>query len=107
MAAAESNDSWMELQRMREERMRFEVLNVLYRAVEGEVDVQRNVRPFAVDLGVWHAELFRIVEWLERQGLIRYCGAGPVVCLTDKGVGFISRGGERRSIRDSDVRKER
>jgi predicted transcriptional regulator len=104
MAAAPNDDSWIELQRRREERMRFEVLAMLYQACGGEVDSERNAWGFAVDLGIWHAELFRIVEWLAAHGLIRYCGAGPIVCLTQRGVDFIERPGERRrSIRESDL----
>lgn len=84
--------------------MRFEVLTMLYRASEGRVDAERNAWGFATDLGIWHAELFRIVEWLASQGLIRYCGAGPIVCLTERGIDFLERPGERRrSIRESDV----
>lgn len=104
MAAAESNGSWMELQRRREEHMRYEVLQLLYRSVEGKAGLERNIARFALDLGTWQAELFRVVEWLDSRKLIRYCGAGPVVCLTQRGVAFVEReAGRRRSIRDSDV----
>lgn len=104
MAAAPNDDSWVELQRKREERMRYEVLDMLYRATGGKVDAQRNAWGFAMDLGIWHAELFRIVEWLSSKQLIRYCGAGPLVCLTQKGASFMERAGQRRrSIRDDEV----
>lgn len=84
--------------------MRFEVLTLLYQASEGKEDAERNAWAFAVDLGIWHAELFRIVEWLASHGLMRYCGAGPIVCLTRRGVDFLERPGERRqSIRESDL----
>jgi len=104
MAAAPSDETWLDLQRRREERMRYEVLYMLYRASEGRVEKQQNAWYFALELGVWHTELFRVVEWLDRKGLLRYCGAGPVVCLTPAGVDLIERrAGQRRSIRDGDV----
>ena len=84
--------------------MRFEVLEMLYRATDGSTDAERNAWGFATDLGVWHAELFRVVEWLARYGLIRYCGAGPIVCLTARGARFMERSGERRrSIRAEEL----
>jgi hypothetical protein len=101
---AEDRDSWLELQRKREERMRYEVLNLISTSVGGQPEVEKNVSSFIHQLGTWHAELFRVVEWLDRQGFIRYCGAGPTVCLTPRGVAFLdSAAGRRRSIRDSDL----
>jgi hypothetical protein len=101
---AEEHDSWLELQRKREERMRFEVLELISAAVEGRADVENNVSSFVHQLGTWHAELFRVVEWLDRHGFIRYCGAGPTVCLTTQGIFFLhSEAGRRRSIRQIDI----
>jgi hypothetical protein len=99
----EEKDSWLELQRKREERMRFEVLDLIFASVNGQADVELNVSGFVHHIGTWHAELFRIVEWLDRRGFIRYCGAGPTVCLTRAGVDFVgSEAGKRRSIREAD-----
>jgi hypothetical protein len=101
MAAKYDGDSWLELQRMREEKMRYEVLLMLYEAAGGKVDCDINCWSFAVDLGVWHTEIFRVVEFLDRKGYVRYRGAGPVVCLTAKGADCITRSDDRRrSIRD-------
>jgi hypothetical protein len=98
---AEDRDSWLELQRKREERMRFEVLELIFLSVDGEPDVEKNVSDFVHHLGTWHAELFRVVEWLDRRGFIRYCGAGPTVCMTPHGIAFVSsEAGRRRSIRE-------
>lgn len=84
--------------------MRYEVLDMLYRAAGGKVDAQRNAWGFAIDLGIWHAELFRVVEWLTSKGLVRYCGAGPLVCLTVRGAAYLERAGtQRRAIRDDEV----
>jgi hypothetical protein len=98
---AEEKDSWLVLQRKREERMRFEVLELIFLSVDGRAEVEKNVADFVHHLGTWHAELFRVVEWLDRRGFIRYCGAGPTVCLTERGIQFVSsEAGRRRSIRD-------
>ena len=87
--------------RQREERMRYEVLALLHRAACGSTERETNAWSFALDLGMWHAELFRVVDWLERRGLVRYCGAGPTICLTPAGAEFVELGArERHSIRE-------
>lgn len=84
--------------------MRYEVLKMIFGAVGGEPDVEKNVSSFVHQLGTWHAELFRVVEWLDRAGFIRYCGAGPTVCLTTKGITFVlADAGRRTSIRDDEL----
>lgn len=90
-----------EAERMqREERMRYEVLLMLYRVSEGATDQVVNAFGFAVDLGVWTAEVFRVVEWLARRGFVDYHGAGPAISITRAGVEYIEREGRRRSLRD-------
>lgn len=99
----EDSESWMELQREREERMRFEVLELIFTSVGRQPEAEINVSDFVHQLGTWHAELFRVVEWLDRSGLVRYCGAGPTVCLTPRGIAYMTDGaGRRRSVRDRD-----
>ena len=83
--------------------MRYEVLRLLCEASGGLPDVEQNVSRFAFQLGTWQAEVFRVTEWLDRAGLIRYCGAGPTVCLTQRGVDFLKREGRRKSVRPEDV----
>lgn len=101
MAAKFDGDSWLDLQRKREERMRYEVLAMLYRAADGHVGREINCWNFATQLGVWHAEVFRVLEFLDRKGLVQYRGAGPVVCLTEEGKQYIDSGrGDRKSVRD-------
>lgn len=74
---------------------------MLYRAAGADVEREVNCWRFATELGVWHAEVFRVLEYLDRRGLLEYRGAGPVVCLTHAGREFIEgASGERRSIRD-------
>lgn len=81
--------------------MRYEILSMLYRATGGDVDREINCWNFATELGVWHAEVFRVLEYLDRHSYIEYRGAGPVVCLTPAGREFIEGGSrDRRSVRD-------
>lgn len=83
--------------------MRYEILSMLYRAAGGEVGREINCWSFATELGVWHAEVFRVLEYLDRRGYLKYRGAGPVVCLTPEGRDFmVSGSGARPSIRDGE-----
>lgn len=101
MAAAESGDSWVQRTREREERMRFEVLAMVYRAAQGNADAVIRVSGFLQELGVWYEELFRVVEFLDRCGYLSYQGAGPLVRITPRGIRLIEgEAGARRSIRD-------
>lgn len=99
MAARHEGENWLDLQRQREERMRYEVLERLYRAADGQPGTEVNCWGFASDLGVWHAEVFRVIEFLERHGYLEYLGAGPLVRLTPAGTEYVEGGGEGRSIR--------
>jgi hypothetical protein len=81
----------------REERMRYEVLQMLHRAAEGSPDQVVNAWSFSTDLGVWHTEIFRVVEWLERHRLVSYHGAGPAISITAAGVEYLENGSDRRS----------
>lgn len=83
--------------------MRYQVLRMLYEATNGDPGVKCNIARFDLDLGTWRAELFRIVEWLDRTGFVRYCGAGPTVCITNKGATFMQEQDRRHSIRDVDA----
>lgn len=99
--SAGEGESWLELQRRREERMRYEVLLMVYGATREAAGRPVSAVRFAQELGVWQAEVFRVVEWLERKGLLLYHGAGPTVSLTPRGVAYVEReAGRRRSIRD-------
>ncbi len=85
----------------REERMRFEVLLMLYRASNGTSGEVVSAWTFSQDLGVWRAEVFRVVEWLERHRLIQYHGAGPSISITPQGVTYLeARWNRRRKVRD-------
>lgn len=80
--------------------MRYEVLLMLYRAAQSNPSNPIQAWSWAQDLGVWHEELFRVVEFLDRAGLIEYLGAGPLVRITQLGTEFIEAERGRRSIRD-------
>ena len=88
--------------REREERMRYEVLRMLHEAWKREPDRPSvHAYVFAADLGVWHAELFRVIEFLDRKGYVTYMGAGPLVAITPAGVHYLEEeAGGRKSIRD-------
>ena len=83
----------------REERMRYEVLLMLYTAAQSAPGDAVQAWGWAQDLGVWHEELFRVFEFLDRAGLIEYLGAGPLVRITQAGIDYIESEGKRRSIR--------
>src|SRR5688572_25891513 len=87
MAAAENReDWWVDRRRQREERMRYEVLLTLYQSAERCAEMEINTAGFVDRLGVWRAEFYRVVEYLDHNGFIRYLRGGPTVCLTEKGV---------------------
>jgi DNA-binding IclR family transcriptional regulator len=100
MAVSGSDDSWLQRQRWREERMRYEVLAAIYRGCEGKAGCTLVVSAFAEKLGIWREELFRVLEFLDRKGFIVYHGAGPLVSITKVGIDYVERlGGRRKSIR--------
>jgi hypothetical protein len=96
-------DAGIPERKQREERMRYEVLQMLNRATEGAPDRVVNAWSFSTDLGVWHAEVFRVVEWLERHRLVCYHGAGPAISITAEGVEYLKNGRyRRRTLRSPD-----
>jgi hypothetical protein len=100
MAAPGDKESWLHRQRWREERMRYEVLEAVYREVEGKTGIALVASAFTQRLGIWREELFRVLEFLDRKGYIAYQGAGPLVSMTRHGVEYIERTcGRRKSIR--------
>src|SRR5687768_13701552 len=98
MAAAERQDEWWErLQRRREERMRFEVLLMLYHAADRCAEVPVEVGMFVRRLGVWQDELERVLKFLNERRYVELAGEIPrTVCLTVKGVDYVERDSSRR-----------
>lgn len=105
MAAAERReDWWLDRRRVREERMRYEVLTMVYHSAQRCADFEIEIGGFIQRLGVWEEELLRTLQYLHAQGYIRF-SRGPLgaltVCLTVKGVDYIERDSQRRkSIRE-------
>lgn len=85
-------DGW----RQREERMRFEVLHMLYRASEADPARQVNAWSFAPDLGVWEEEVWNTLVWLEQAGLVRIYRADPLASITLAGVRYVEQEARRR-----------
>ena len=116
MAAAEKPDEWwLDRQRVREERMRFEVLHAIYHAAERIPCVQIDTFHFMEGLGVWREELDRVLQYLigrdflsiDREGLVMPREKGLVACLTQKGIDYIQREARRRrTIRDEPSREQ-
>jgi hypothetical protein len=85
------------------ERMRFEVLSMLYEASDRCVDFPIDIGGFIRRLGVWEDQLYTTLEFLHERGYIRYESAPwrVNVCLTVKGVDYMERDrGKRQTIRE-------
>lgn len=100
MAAAEYDGTWIDLQREREQRMRYEVLALLFRLSGEEPGPSFHAMDLGEELGVWKRELYRVLDWLSLHGFVSGWGAGPEVSITLKGTQFIRRAAGARSIPD-------
>lgn len=91
-----------ELQMRREERMRYEVLFMLYEAADRCVDYPVEVGGFLRKVGIWQDELDRVLRYLgDREYLQLTDGLPRSVCLTVRGINYIERDcSRRRSIRE-------
>ena len=89
------------LRKRREERMRYEVLGMVCRAARRDPNEAVNCAPISDTIGVWREEVFRVLEFLDHAGLVRYCGPGPRVCITPRGIDYLfGEGRERKAIPD-------
>jgi hypothetical protein len=85
----------------REERMRYEVLDMVCRAARRDPEEEVSCAPFSETIGVWREELFRVLEFLDHAGLVRYCGPGPRVCITPRGIDYLyGKGKASKSVPD-------
>ena len=80
----------------REERMRYEVLAMACRAARPDPNDAVDWRPVTERIGVWRDELLRVLDFLAGSGLVRYCGDGPKVCVTPRGIDYL-RGDARQT----------
>lgn len=82
------------------ENTRFLVLELTKRECGGEPGRCVTAWSFAEQLGIWQTELFRIIDFLDRAGYLDYCGGGPQVALTQKGLDYLVHDrGRRETIR--------
>ena len=76
--------------------MRYEVLQMLYRASEANAGRQVSTWRFAHHLGVWEEEVWNSLMWLEQAGYVRILGAGPLVSITLAGIHYLEHEARRR-----------
>lgn len=82
--------------------MRYEVLDMLCSVSRGDPERPINCGSFAQEIGVWREEIFRVIDFLDRIGFVRYLGAGPLVSITARGIDYLERGaGRRKRISDA------
>ena len=83
--------------------MRYEVLGMVCRAARRDPNEGVSCAPLSESVGVWREEIFRVLEYLDHTGLLRYCGPGPEVCITPRGIDFLYGEGRRhKSVPDLD-----
>ncbi len=103
MTAAERREEDRdELQKRREERLRYDILLMLYQAADRCAEFPVEVGGFVRKVGVWQEELDRVLHFLGDRQYVRLTGDIPrTVCLTIRGIDYIERDcSRRRSIRD-------
>jgi hypothetical protein len=82
------------------EHRRYVVLDRIYSDARGGVGREVPIGNLPETIAISREEAYRIIEFLTRQGLVEYLGAGPRVALTEAGTKYISRGaGRRRTVR--------
>jgi len=100
MTLSTESDSWLRQQRWREERVRFEVLAAVYEACGGRKGCALAASQLTERLGIRREQLFRALEFLDRNEYLTYHGAGPMVSIAQRGIDHIEHRSERRrSIR--------
>jgi hypothetical protein len=90
--------------RVREERMRYDVLRAIYRAANRFPCVRVDSRDFWAGMGGWPNGVERLISHLAQRGFIttgeELLGAGQdqgiVACITQRGVDYIQRDARRR-----------
>lgn len=103
MAAAESEESWLDLQRQRERRMRYELLALLVRLSEEKAGHWFDAADLGEELGAWQGEVYRVLDWLDKKGFVSGWGVGRYVSATLNGVERIraAHGGGRELGEDA------
>lgn len=85
----------------RRQRARFRLLRWVYDRTGGTPDVPVSGPEIEPALGVPREQLYRLIQYLEDRGYLRYLGAGPRVSISQQGIDYISLlAGRRESIRE-------
>jgi hypothetical protein len=83
------------------ERLRYRVLMEIYGRSGGRCETPVAGLLVGEALGLSREETFRTIHFLAHHGFLDYRGAGPRICITEKGIRFLERdAGRRRSVRD-------
>lgn len=86
-----------------EERLRYSVLSTIYERAGASCENTVTGTEVGAVLDLKYEDLFRVIHFLEYNGYLKYLGAGPRVCITDRGLRYVEElAGRRRSVRNSD-----
>lgn len=84
----------------RREKLRYQVLQWVYDHAGAACTVPVTGSQIGSALHLPYEELYRVIHYLEDRGYLVYLGAGPTVCITDKGIRYLEEeAGNRRTIR--------
>ena len=85
----------------RRERQRFWLLKGIYERTGGRCDDPVAAIEIGEAMELPREETFRLIHFLAHNDFLDYRGAGPRVCITEKGIRHLKEeAGRRRSIRD-------
>lgn len=84
----------------RREQLRYQVLQWVYERTGADCSLPVTGTQVGAALRLPYEELYRVIHFLEDRGYLRYLGAGPTVCITDKGIRYLEVDSRKRqSIR--------
>ena len=85
----------------RRERQRYWLLMGIHERTGGKCDTPISCVEIGEAMDLTREETFRLIQSLAHSGYLDYVGAGPRVCITEKGIRhLLYETGRRRSIRD-------
>jgi hypothetical protein len=84
-----------------EERLRYEILSFVHQHSGESCSEEVSGAQIGAALHLPYEDLYRVVHFLENQGYLVYLGAGPRVCLSEKGARYLRQNARRRrTVRD-------
>lgn len=87
-------------QQVAEERLRYEILGLVFRRTGENCEVILTAAEIGAELNIRFEDLFRVIDYLNTRGYLTEAGAGPRVCITPDGIAYMTElAGRRRSIR--------